>query len=118
MKPVTSRATVKVNGEIILNRRGGTFRKGGFPREAVVGDSGWHGHMEGEFVPSQFSCNVTDNEQSEMDQFDVSDATILIETNSGKSYVMRNAVRTDIPELDLSEGQYNLVLQGPAAEKA
>lgn len=115
-QPITSRVTIKVDGEIILNRSGFTFRKGGIQRTSVTGDGGVHGYTE-EQMPSRLHGNVTDNEKSDIDDHDIGDATILIETNSGKSYVMSGAWRVDMPEVDIGAGQYSVAFEGPAAER-
>lgn len=113
---VTSRITVKANGEILLTRRGFTFRKGGIQRAAVNGDSGLHGYTE-EAMGARLTGNVTATEKSELDSYDVTDATIQIETNTGQTYVMRNAFMTDLPELDTDQGQFGVAFEGPEAEK-
>lgn len=116
MTPVTSRVTIKVDGEIILNRSGFTFRKGGVQRETVNGDSGPHGYTE-QIMGARLAGNVTASEKSRLDKHDVADATILVEMNTGESYVMRNAWSTELPELNVGEGQFGVAFEsGPAEE--
>lgn len=115
-KPVASRATIKVDGEILLNKNGATFRPGGIERESVAGDSSVHGFTE-TIQPARLVVNVSATEKSEMDKFDMTDATIQVEDNAGGAWVMNSAWRTEAPELDYGEGHFGLTFESDVAEK-
>lgn len=117
MAKVTSRITIKRDGEVLLNKAGFSFRAGGIQRESVVGDNGVHGFVE-TIMPARLAGNLTHTEQQSLEQYgSISDATIMVETNSGQAYVMRNAWQTDAPELSTGSGEVGVAYESQPAER-
>lgn len=116
-KPVTSRITVKVDGEIVLNKSGWTFRPGGLQRESVTGDGGVHGYTD-EYMPARAAGNLSHTEALDLISLgEITEATILIETNTNQQYVMRQAWLTDLPELNAGEGEVSVAFESEPAER-
>lgn len=114
---VTSRITIKRDGEVLLNKEGFTFRPGGIQRESVAGDNSVHGFTE-TIIPARLTGNLSHKEQQDLTAYgDVADATIVITTNSGQSYVMRNAWQTDAPELNAGSGEVSVAYESEPAEQ-
>lgn len=114
---VTSRITIKKDGDVLLNKEGFTFRPGGIERESVAGDNSVHGFTE-KIQPAQLSGNLSHTEAQDLTAYgDVSDATIVVTTNTGQAYVMRNAWQTDAPQLDAGSGEVSVAFESEPAEK-
>lgn len=117
MAKVTGRVSIKKDGQQLLNRSGWTFNPGGVRRNTQVGDSGVHGHSEETVAPS-VSGNVSHTKALDLVELGKDeDVTILFETDTGQSYVLRNAWLVDPPELTAGDGEVSLTYEGMAAER-
>jgi hypothetical protein len=101
----------------VLNKPGFTFRPGGIQRESVTGDQSVHGYTE-TIMSAKLSGNLTHTEQQSLEAYgSISNATIVITTNSNQQYVMRNAWQTDAPELNAQSGEVSVSYESAPAEK-
>lgn len=117
MAQITGRVTVKVNGEILLNKSGWTLHLGGVNRNVVTGDGGVHGYAE-ETVAPQCSGNLSHTEALDLEALGaIADATVLFETDTGQAYVLRNAWVTEPPVLTAGEGETSLTFMAISAER-
>ena len=118
MSKVTGRVTLKVNGDILLNKSGWTFNPGGVNRNSVNGDTGVHGFAE-ETRQSRAAGNITHTEALDLVSASKNwvDVTLLFETDTNQSYVVRGAWLTEPLELTAGEGETSVAFEGPAAEK-
>ena len=115
--PITSRVEIKIDGAVVLNKPGFTFRPGGIQRESVMGDAGVHGYTE-VWMPARLAGNLTHTEQQNLEAYGgIKDATIVISTNTNQQYVMRNAWQTDAPELNAQSGEVGVAYESAPAEK-
>lgn len=114
---ITSRITVKVDGDIVLNKPGFTFRAGGMQRETVTGDNGVHGFTETP-MGARLAGNLSHTEAQDLLALgEIDNATILVETNTGQQYVMRSAWMTDLPELNTQGGETSVAFESKKAER-
>lgn len=117
MAKVTGRITVKVDGDILLNKSGWTLNTGGVNRNPITGDTGVHGYAEETVAPS-ISGNISHTDQVDlMTLAAITDATVLFETDTGQSYVMRDAWLENPPELTAGEGETALTFRGMTVER-
>lgn len=117
MARITSRIKVLVDGDELLNKTGWTFNPGGINRTTVNGDQKTHGYTE-EIMNAQVTGDISHTEAQDLVALgDIENATIVIETNSGQSYVIRGAWLTEPGALNTSEGGVTLTFEGPKAER-
>ncbi len=107
MGQVTGRAFIKVNGTDMRSKEGATLNPGGVSREAAMSDRGVDGYSESPVAPTiQCSINHT-ADISLTDLGQITDASIVFETDTGKTYLLRNAWIDGPAELNGSEVSLN-----------
>lgn len=114
---ITGAATVRVDGEELLTEVGGTFNPGGFEREAQMGARGVQGFKQTPVAPS-ITVTVRHTEDTDLVRLsNITDGTVLFETDTGQSWLMRRAFVTEPPELNAGEGTFDLNFSGHGVER-
>jgi hypothetical protein len=117
MTQITGKATVRVDGEELLSEVGATLNVGGVEREAQMGPRGVNGYKENPVAPS---VTVVVHHTADTDLVRLGrivDATVLVETDTGQSWLMRKAFVTEPPELDAAQGTFSLSLSAHGLER-
>lgn len=117
MTQITGKCTVRVDGEELLKEVGGTLNVGGSEREAQMGPRGVNGFKENPVAPS---LQITAHHTADTDIVrlaGISSATVLFETDTGHSYLLRRAFVTEPPELDAGAGTFGLNFSAHAVER-
>ena len=99
---VLGRAFIKVNGKTLPTHKGAKLNQGGIARKGVVGHE-VHGFAE-EMVAPMLECEISLAKGDKLSNYDLSDATVVFECDTGQSYVLRNAWREETPQLTDGEG--------------
>ncbi|SDK32104.1 phage tail tube protein [Billgrantia gudaonensis] len=116
MTQITGKASVKVDGTELLSDVGATLNVGGVEREAVVGPRGVQGYRETPVAPT-ITVTVRHTEDTDiLAMARITGATVLFETDTGRSMLMRRAFVTEPPELDASNGNFDLNFSGLGLE--
>lgn len=85
---------------------------GGSERTGVTSDIGPVGFQEGDFVYPSLECNVIHGADTKVNDFrNIKNATISIETDTGKRYSLQQAWNTNAVDLD-SKGVMAVKFQG------
>ena len=119
MPKITGRIEVLVNSQPLLNKEGATASgiglsgKPAIEREAVMGDTGYHGHIEKGVMAR---CEVTITDRDDVSLNDLAeingDGTVIFRAyGGGKVYVMKNAVC--LGNFSLSGSEVPIVFEGP-----
>ena len=121
MAKITGRVEVLLNGVQLLNKEGAVARgigKSGSPameREAVMGDTGYHGSIE---KPIMAECEVTITDRDDISLSDIAEVldngTVIFRSyGGGKVYVMENATCKSNLQLTGGMGETTVVFYGP-----
>jgi len=110
------RATIRLNGQVYETAAGATLDIGGIKRNPIVVGRKI-GYAE-ETVPATISCETALMEgQSLTELQNLADATVIFECDTGQSFVIRNAFRTDTSTMkDGAGGNLTIAIAGDAAE--
>lgn len=104
MGQITGRATIRWDGEVLRTDNESTANPTGTEREAVTGGGQVHGFRESDVAPT-LSLNVVDDGKMSIKALgDITNATVLFETDTGRRLVFRGAFTTNQPELNVSGG--------------
>lgn len=108
MTQITGKATVRVDGEELLTEVGATLNVGGVEREAQLGPRGVQGYKENPVAPTLQATVQHTGETDIVRLAAITAGTVLFETDTGTTYLLRSAFVTEPPELDTSAGTFNL----------
>jgi len=109
---ITGRASIKVDGEVLLTEVGATMNVGGFEREAMMGGRGVNGYKQSPVAPT-VQCTVHHTNETDIIKLaGITNATLLFETDTGQSWMLRGAFVTEPPELDAGAGTFELNFSG------
>jgi hypothetical protein len=114
MGQIFGRADVVLDGVVLLSKDDSTLDPGGIVRTPVVGNT-HHGYQEAT-TPSKLECTLSIDEKFSLAALDVTNATVNFKADTGQTWVIRGAYRTDAVTLSQKDGA-KLVLQGPPAEE-
>lgn len=115
MAQVTGRVFITIAGKRITSKEGATLKYGGIEREAVVADAGVVGPME-KIVAPEINCVIAHTKDVSLKEIQaIQDATISFDTDTGRSFVMRDSFFAS--GLDLSKGELQLKFQGVECEE-
>lgn len=103
MSKVLGRATVKVDGEVLLIDNGAKLAFGGVTRKVVKGTE-IHGYAEEAMEPSVEVAATVDKDSSLKAWADIADATVTFECDTGQVYILKNAWLENPPEVTAGEG--------------
>jgi hypothetical protein len=105
---ITGKATVKVDGEELLADVDATLNVGGVSRQAVMGPHGVQGFQESPEAPA-LSTTVRHTAKTDLIALGkITGATVLFETDTGDTYMLRRAFVTDTIELGSGNGNVRL----------
>lgn len=108
MSHVTGRAIIRVDGKELRTLDGATLNPGGVSRQAVKGGGKIHGYKEEDMEPT-VECKVAHTPDVSLKELgNITDATVIFETDNGKRHVLRNAWTAEPPSLDSSAGAVDL----------
>jgi len=110
-------AFLRVDGFQYLLRGDLTVNPGGFTREGIVGQDGFHGYTETP-VTAEISATLTDTGGLSLTQLrNITCSTVTVELANGKMYVLRDAFVTEAFELNTAEGSLAVTFVGAACEE-
>jgi hypothetical protein len=113
---VHGRATIKVDGKILLNQRGAELDLGGEKRNPVVGSNSVHGYSA-EFMAPQLTLTVSKRSDVNLGDLDaIENATILWEGDDGSRYVLHEAFRVDTVKLKEVNGEVPLTFSAMSCD--
>jgi len=114
---ITGRVRVSVSGNLLRSKSGAKLNIGGVERTPVDGDSGPHGFTEKTMVPF-IECVISHTSDTDLEELkNMTDESITFETDTGKSYVLRNAWLENVIELAGGDGEVSLKFSGMSAEQ-
>ena len=107
---VTGRAFISINGQRVRSKEGARLNMGGPRRDAAVSDAGVDGFSESIAVPRcEFRVNHT-ADMSLKDFQDVTDGTLVFETDTGRVITLTGAWCAEPPTI--AKGEVDLVFEG------
>lgn len=113
---VTGRVFVAVNGNRLTSKPGAKLTFGGVEREGVAGDSGVHGYMEKTSIPA-IDCTISHKGDTSLtDLRNITDASLTFQTDTGHTFLVRNAWCANA--LELTNGEVTLKFEGVTCEEA
>lgn len=116
MGQVTGRVTITVAGRRLKSKEGATLKNiEGITREGVAADTGVAGYQEATAIPEVECTIVHDGNTAITELAAITDATLSFDTDTGKSYVLRNAWHCGGSEL--SKGELQARFQAMKAEE-
>ena len=106
---------ISINGMLLDTAPKPTFRPGGVTREEVEADNR-AGLFSEKAVGSKLECEVLATANISMKWLQsLSDETVIIEKDTGVTYVMSHAWTADAVEAN--DGKIKLIMMGPEAEE-
>jgi hypothetical protein len=117
MAQVTGRVFLKLDGELQRSKPGAKLMFGGRTRDTVEGDDSIHGYTEKLTAPTvEFTLSHT--AQTSLARLaDLTDTTVTFETDTGVTYVVRNAWTSEPPDLTGGQGEVSLKMAGLSSEE-
>lgn len=115
---VAGRAKVRINGALLETAGETMLELGGAPREPVEGDYAGGAFKFGTVKPSKLEVSILNKASFSATAFrNIEDATVHIEFDTGKTFVMRGVYAEDAPPMTTSDGKAKGVLYGKPAEE-
>lgn len=115
MGQLTGRAYVTVAGKRMASKEGAKLGFGNPERTAELGDSGVLGYKEKPTVPF-VECSIAHSADTSLQELaDMVDVVVSFDTDTKKSYVLRNAWCAKALELD--KGEVALRFEGMSCEE-
>lgn len=117
MAQVTGRVYVKIGGKLLRSKEGAKLTNfGGVERTPVMGNE-VYGYVEKVVAPS-IECTIVDTADLSLAEIHgITDATATFETDTGKTYVVRNAWCESALDLTGGEGEVSAKFTGVACEE-
>lgn len=116
MAQITNKATVRWDGNEFLSDGKGKLKIGGPKREPKVGAGGVQGYTEEEEAP-ELTIKVRHTKGTSLRAIqNITNATVLIDLDTGRQLIMREAFVTDVIELDFADG-YEVKMSGTSCEE-
>lgn len=111
----TGRAFITVAGKRLASKEGAKLGFGNMERTAEVGDSGVLGYKEKPTVPF-VECTIVHNADTSLQEFaDMVDVTVSFDTDTRRSFVLRNAWCAKALEMD--KGDVSLRFEAMSCEE-
>jgi len=108
----TGKAIIRVNGRELRSLDDSTLDPGGVKRDPVVGSGKVHGFKE-ETVPPQLECKVAHKADTDLVELGkIVDATIIFESDTGDTYILRDAFILEPAKLSAKDGTVELKFSG------
>lgn len=117
MSKVTGRVFIKVSGKLLRSKEGAKLTGiGEVERTPVIGNE-VYGFVEKVVAPS-IECTLADTADLSIKEIAaITDATATFETDTGKTYIVRNAWCESSPSLTAGEGDVECKFTGVACEE-
>lgn len=117
MAQFLGRAKISANGTTIETNKGATLDLGGIKNNTVVTGSKI-GRAE-ELVPATIECETSLEAGASLEDIrNLKDATVIFDCDTGQSYIIRNAYRTDTTTMKDGEGgNVTIKIAGDPAEE-
>lgn len=114
---VVGQVTITVDGERWPTDGQSTLELGGVTRNSVTGDFD-AGSFNETPMPAKLDCSLLVKQGRSLGQIGAIDnATITMTTDTGQTYVVRNAYCSEPPVLTSNDGKAKVVMMGPPAEE-
>lgn len=114
---VVGQARIKVDGDTLDTDGESTLELGGPVREAQRGDY-QAGAFSEKTAESKLTVKILVKRGTSLTALrDIDNATIDFRTDTGQSFLIRNAYVAEVVSLSTSDGKADVVLQGPPAEE-
>ena len=118
MAQITGKAIIRVDGEELRTLPGAKLNPGGVNREAVKGAGKVHGYKEEEVEPSM-ECQVAHTRDLSLKRLaDITAATVMFETDTGRQFILREAWTSEPPALDSGAGTVDLKMSAISCDEA
>lgn len=115
MAKLTGLATVKVNGATLRSKPGASLKVGGPIKKAESDSNGFAGHSVEEIKPGEVKCTLLHAGDTNLVTLQaISDATVIFETDSGQTYLVRQAGTEG--EVELKGKEVEITFSGAPAE--
>jgi len=117
MSKITGKAIITVDGLQYRTDSGATLNPGGNNRSSVMGGGKVHGYQEEDVAPSM-ECTVYHTKDVSLRQLsDITDATVMFETDTKKVFVLRNAFVTEPASLNSKDGTIGLKFEAESCDE-
>lgn len=115
MGQLTGRAFITVAGKRLASKEGAKMGFGNLERTAELGDAGVLGYKEKPTVP-YIECTLSHSADTSLQEFaDMVDVTVSFDTDTKRSYVLRNAWNAKALEMD--KGEVSLRFEAMSCEE-
>lgn len=115
MGQLTGRAFVVVGGRRLKSKEGAKLGMGNLERTADLGDQGVLGYVEKPSVP-YVECTIRHDADTSLTELaNLVDVTVSFDTDTGRSFVLRNAWNAKPIEMD--KGEVALRFEGMSCEE-
>lgn len=115
MPTITGLVSIKVNGATLRSKPGASLKPGGKIKKAEMDSNGFAGHSVDEIKPGEIKCTLLhagDTDVVALQQ--ISDATVVFETDSGQTYLVRQAGTEG--EVEMKGKEVDITFTGAPAE--
>ncbi len=116
MAKVFGRATIFINGKLIDSNKGASLDLGGIERASKVSANKVSGYTES-IKQSRMECSLPVTADIDPNDFDLVDVSLLFKSDTGQSWTVPRAWRTDTSTVGDQDGDLSLVFEGEPAEK-
>ena len=114
---ITGNVTIRADGEELLTDGKGTLNPGGFEREPKMNGRGTVGYTENPVAPT-LSVVIHHTQDTDIVRLSaLTGATILLETDTGQTWMLRDAFTKSPTPLDIGNGSVQLEMSGLAVER-
>lgn len=115
MSKLTGRAFITAAGKRLASKEGAEIDIGAVERKGELGDVGVLGYTEKPTIP-YVECTLHHNADTSLQEYaDMVDVTVSFDTDSGRSFVLRNAWRAG--NIKMSKGEVKLRFEGMSCEE-
>lgn len=114
---VTGKATIYVDGAQLKTADDATLDTGGEKRTAVKGNGQVIGYSA-ETVEPTLECTVYHTAETSIEDIkNITDATVIFQTDTGRRYVLTGAFVTDPPKLKTKGGELDVTMSAITCEE-
>ncbi|WP_374498097.1 phage tail tube protein [Vogesella indigofera] len=108
-------ATIKLNGATLRSKLGASLKVGGPIKKAETDSNGFAGHSVEEIKPGEIKCTLLHTSDTDVVALQqISDATVVFETDSGQTYLVRQAGTEG--EAEMKGKEIDITFTGAPAE--
>lgn len=115
MGQLTGRAFISVAGKRLASKEGAKLNIGAMERTGETGDAGVLGYSEKPTIPS-VECRIKHDANTSLQEYaDMVDVTVSFDTDTRRSYVLRNAWRAG--NVEMENGEVSLRFEAMSCEE-